>query len=325
MSIFRFLLRWSWLLILMTMVGSYGGYTYLQYGPLPYKSSATLMLRPQADSSGLPLVTANPQRSTVSALALAGQAASPSVYEASSRALAGQLDISSEAIATLVQNGRIQIAPVGSSSFIAISATDPDPQRAWLLADGYARGLMQDLAAQARLVAEQQQADLRAQAQILRQQMASIPLQLNNPGAEGTYSAVHARILQQLLDTEAKMQEVAQTGPPVVRHGETSAPVLAITPSRVLIAGAAAGGVGGLALSYLCELLRQYVRRRSRIRSFKKAAAAASTAAQTTSTAHVHTSQPTPVPAPPSVNGHQSSSPHHLKGGRPKWAGPARV
>jgi uncharacterized protein involved in exopolysaccharide biosynthesis len=312
MSLPRFLLRWSWVVVLLTVLGAAGGYAFLLYGPVPYQSSTTLMLRPQADPSGAPLVTANPQRATVSVLALAGQAASPSVYEAVSRALAGQLDISSDEVAALVLNGRIQIVPVGGSNFLTISATDPDPNRAWLLADGYARGFMQDLTAQTRLVSEQQQADLHAQIAVLNQQLTSVPLNFNNPGVGETYAGVHAKIYQTLLDTQARLQAASQMGPPVVRYAETSTPTVSVNEKRVLVAGAAVGATLGLALAYLGELSRQW--RRRRVRSRQRHAAAAPSAYP----------GPAASPAAASRNGHELVDPHYLQEGRPGWAGSAR-
>ena len=84
------------------------------------------------------MIASNPQRSAVSTLALAGLAASPTVYSATSRTLAGQLEIGADELANLVLVGDILIEPVGSSNFITIKAKDPDPNRAlaprrWLL------------------------------------------------------------------------------------------------------------------------------------------------------------------------------------------------
>lgn len=266
MSLLRFLLRWSWILVLMTALGAVGGYGFLLYGPVPYESTATLMLQPQSETSGVPVIASNPQRSAVSTLALAGLAASPTVYSATSRTLTGQLEIGSEELAELVLTGDILIEPVGTSSFITIKAKDPDPNRAWLLADGYSRGFLQDLTAQARIVNEQQQGELRTQINVLQQQLISVPLAPSNGGTATTFSAVHDRILQTLLEAQARLESLSQPTPPVVRYGETSAPVMAVDAKRVVAAGAAAGGTLGLIVAYLGEVLRQWLRRRSRSR-----------------------------------------------------------
>jgi hypothetical protein len=316
MSLFRFLLRWSWLIAIMTVLGVAGGFAFMQYGPVPFQSTVTLMLRPQLDPSGEPVVAANPQRATASATALAGQAASPSVYQATSRALAGQMDVSSDELANLVLNGRIQIMPMGASSFITISASDPDPNRAWLLADGYSRGFMQDLAVQARLVSEQQQAELRAQINVLQQQLISVPMTSSDTGTVNTFTNVHGRILQNILDTQARLSAIQQQGPPVLRYGDTSAPVVAVNAKRVMIAGAAVGGLFGLMLAYLCELLRQWGQRRARAREWRAILAGKqafdSTPARSTS-ASDHRHQP------------EGSDGRFLEEGRPRWAGSARV
>ena len=266
MSLLRFLLRWSWILVLMTALGAVGGYGFLLYGPVPYESTATLMLQPQSESSGVPVISTNPQRSSVSTLALAGLAASPTVYSATSRTLAGQIDVGSEELAELVLTGDILIEPVGSSSFITIKAKDPDPNRAWLLADGFSRGFVQDLVAQARVVSEQQQVELRTQINVIQQQLISVPMSSGNGGTAPTFSSVHNRLLEMLLETQARLETVSQPSPPVIRYGETTTPVMAMDAKRVVAAGAAAGGSFGLFLAYLGELIRQWHRRRSRSR-----------------------------------------------------------
>ena len=52
-SLLRFALRWWWLVLVMTALGGVGGYFFLQYGPVPYESTATLMLQPQSETSGV--------------------------------------------------------------------------------------------------------------------------------------------------------------------------------------------------------------------------------------------------------------------------------
>ena len=309
MSLLRFLLRWSWVMVAMTALGAVGGYGFLLYGPVPYESTATLMLQPQSESSGVPVIATNPQRSTVSTLALAGLAASPTVYSATSRTLTGQLDIGSEELAELVLTGDILIEPVGSSSFITIKARDPDPNRAWLLADGYSRGFVQDLTAQARVVSQQQQAELRTQIGVLQHQLISVPMSSTSGGTATTFSNVHSRILEMLLEAQARLETVSQPSPPVIRYGDTSAPVMAMDAKRVVAAGAAVGGTLGLVLAYLAELVRQWRRRRSRSRQ------------QQRPTAEIEGS-PNPERAQPvgALADHGRSRPGQQNEGQPRWA-----
>lgn len=272
MSLLRFLLRWWWLMLIMTALGGVGGLGFLLYGPVPYESTATLMLQPQSETSGVPMITSNPQRSSVSTLALAGMAASPTVYSATSQTLAGQMEVSPEELAELVLTGDILIEPVGTSSFLTIKAKDADPNRAWLLADGYARGFMQDLTAQARIVSGQQQAELRTQINVLQQQLISVPQPSPNGSTASTFSGVHDRILQMLLEAQARLESLSQPMPPVIRYGETSAPLMAMDAKRVAAAGVAAGGTLGLILAYLAELARQWRRHRPRSRPARSTA-----------------------------------------------------
>jgi hypothetical protein len=222
------------------------------------------MLRPSYDYGGEALVSSNPARIAASTQALAGQADAPSVYEATSRALDGQLDISGDDVGQLVAGGRISIAPVRTSSFIQIKASDQDPDRAWLLADGYARGFLADLTAQTRLVAAQQQNDLQIRLGILQRQLAAVPSPGSNARMAGGSEPAQDRILQDIVDTQTRLQALAQPHLPIMRYGETSAPVQATNARRVLVAGAAAGGLGGLVIAYLLELLRLRLRKRAR-------------------------------------------------------------
>jgi capsular polysaccharide biosynthesis protein len=275
MSLLGFLLRWWWLVLLTSVVGGGGGVAFLTYGPLKYQSTALLMIQPRADVTGEPLISTNPQRSSESAAALAAQAASPSVYDSVSRALTGQLEISSDDISLMVLNGQIQISPSGGSSFITVTASDPDPNRAWLLADGYARGFLQDLTVQTRTVAEKEQANLRTQISVLQQQLPTVPLNFtnsNNAGAADTYLGLHAHLLSSLFDAQAKLATISQLESPLVRYGETGAPTQTINEKRVIGAGVAVGGALGMALAYLGELLRQWRRRRRLARQRRRAA-----------------------------------------------------
>jgi hypothetical protein len=311
-SLTGFALRWWWLVLVMIALGAVGGYGFLQYGPLPYHSTATLMLQPQSEASGVPVISTNPQRSTVSTLALAGMAASPTVYTATSETLLGQLEITSDELANLVLIGKIEITPVGASNFITITATDTDPQRAWLLADGYSRGFVRDLTVQSRLVSEQQAVTLRSQLAVLQQQLASVPLTFNNPGTVDTYSAVHARILQVMLDTQAKLEATQQATSPVIRYGETTAPIVAVNEKRVLIAGAAVGGVLGVVVAYLAELLRLWRRRKP-------------SGQPRSARVEERPAEPAPAPGGGLLDGHPQPALQYQKEGQPRWAGSARV
>jgi hypothetical protein len=256
-SLLPFLLRWSWVILIAMAIGVAGAYGYLQSGRLPYQSTALLMLRPNYDYAGEALVTSNPARIASSAMALAGQADAPSVYEAASRALHGQLDISGDEIGQLVLAGRITITPVRSSSFIEVKASDPDPERAWLLADGYTRGLLADLTTQTQLVAAQQQHELQIRMGILQRQLAAVPSTANNARLGGLFDPAQNRVLQDMIDTETRLQALAQPQLPLMRYGETASPMQDTNVRRILIAGAAAGALCGLVVAYLLELLRQ--------------------------------------------------------------------
>ena len=81
-----------------------------------------------------------------------------------------------------------------SSSFIAITASDSDPQRAWLLADGYARGFIADLTYQTEQVAQQQLAELKARTEFLQQQLAAVPSAANNARLGSTFGPAQDRV-----------------------------------------------------------------------------------------------------------------------------------
>jgi hypothetical protein len=262
-ALLPFLLRWSWVLLIATAVGLAGSYGYLQSGRLPYQSKALLTMRPQYDSTGEALVATNPARIATASQALSGQADSPSVYEATSRALSGQLEISGGEIGQLVASGQISITPVRTSSFIEITASDQDPERAWLLADGYTRGILADLAAQTQLVTEQQKYELQIRQRILQRQLAAVPA-ASNPRLGSTFGSAQEQVMDDLIQTQTKLEALAQPQLPVMRYGETSTPSQTTNVRRVLLAGAAAGGLGGLVIAYLLELLRQRRSKRAR-------------------------------------------------------------
>jgi hypothetical protein len=257
-SLVRFLLRWSWIVVITTVLGLAGAYGYLMYGPLKYRSTSLLVVRPQADTSGEPLLFTNPSRMSATALALAGQAATPPVFDAASRALAGQLAISSDEISALVMNGRITVNPLGTSSLISVEAVDSDPRRAWLLADGYGRGFMEYLGVQSRLVAQQQRAQVQAQIDVLQQQLAALPSGMTSPAANSMFNSSQSNVFDSLVQAQARMLLLSQAEIPVTRQGDTFVPVRTVTDQRVLVAGAAAGALAGLCFAYLLELLRQW-------------------------------------------------------------------
>lgn len=263
MSLPRFLLRWSWVLLLMAVLGLAGGYAFLLYGPLKYQSTALLVMPPQTDVNGQPMVASNPTRIGAAAQALAGQANSPYVHEAARRALSGRLNVATDDISMLVSSGRIAITPVGTSGFISITASDADPDTAWLLADGYARGVLLALDAQSQVVTAQQRTELQTRIEILKSQLASVPSSgAGNVGSDEMFVSVQKGVFESLLDAQTKLRMLAQAPSPLARYGETSAPVQALNERRVLIAGAAAGGAIGLGLAYLLELVRQWAKQR---------------------------------------------------------------
>jgi uncharacterized protein involved in exopolysaccharide biosynthesis len=136
-----FALRWWWLLILGALLGGSAAYAYTQYGPIPFQSVAQIQVPAQT--------TTNPNTGSGEARSAAtnyvAEATSSQMFSLVSKELAGKLEISASDLLVMSQDGRLEIRLVKNTNFINIAVTDPDPERARLLADTIATVFVRDV------------------------------------------------------------------------------------------------------------------------------------------------------------------------------------
>jgi capsular polysaccharide biosynthesis protein len=136
-----FALRWWWLLILGALIGGIGAYAYTQYGPIPFQSVAQVQVPAQT--------TTNPNSNSGEARSAAtnyvAEATTSQMYTLVSKELAGTLGLTASDLQLMIQDGRLVIKLVKNTNFISIAVTDPDPERARLLADTFALVFVRDI------------------------------------------------------------------------------------------------------------------------------------------------------------------------------------
>jgi capsular polysaccharide biosynthesis protein len=136
-----FALRWWWLLILGALIGGIGAYAYTQYGPVPFQSIAQVQVPAQTTTNP----NANSGEARSAATNYVAEATSTQMFTLVSKELAGKLAISASDLQLMSQDGRLEIRLVKNTNFISIAVTDPDPERARLLADTIAIVFVRDV------------------------------------------------------------------------------------------------------------------------------------------------------------------------------------
>jgi hypothetical protein len=246
------------------LIGTGASFAYVLRAPASYQSASLLMVTSQqADGRSESWLTTNPSRLRAATEILLDQAASPPVYEAVSLVVRPQAEIEPEELEGLVKTGVIDIHQSGKSSFISIAVTDADPERAQLLADGYARGLINYVNDQVKTATDRRRVELARQIELTQMRMRSLPLQSPDPSVSQTVASVYAVLLQSTIRDQLEAEMAASsTVAPLSRYGTVSDPVPVMNTRRIYLAGATSGGAVGLVLAALFELIR--VRRRSR-------------------------------------------------------------
>lgn len=223
-----FALRWWWLLLLGALIGGVGAYAYTQYGPVPFQSVAQVQVPAQTTTNP----TAGSDQARSAATNYVAEATSTQMFTLVSKALAGKMELSASDLQLMAQDGRLSIKLVKNTNFINIAVTDPDPERARLLADTFATVFVSDINSRAstqldtrglqleqqikmtqdRLVVAQllqRQEDLRKQ--LVDQRGLLLQLQLGyqqelqrQQEADRLAAAAGQTITQQVLDTRAQ-------------------------------------------------------------------------------------------------------------------------
>jgi uncharacterized protein involved in exopolysaccharide biosynthesis len=255
------------------LLGVGAAYAYLERAPVSYQSSVLLIVSSQqADQRGESWLISNPARLRDATELFVDQAASPPVYESVSRVLRDQLEISPDEIANMVLAGAIDVHQNGRSNYITVSVTHTNPDRSWLLTDGYARGLIENVNEQVRTATERRRVELGRQNELTQQQIRALPLKSPDAGVNQTVASVYATLLQNLIQDQVQVEMAASSGGPVARYGSVSDPTPIVNLRRIYLAGAAAGGATGLVIAIALELIRQRRRQRPRAATVRPAA-----------------------------------------------------
>ena len=199
------LLRWWWVIALCTLLGLLVGLLYNRFGPVPYQSTALVAVN--SDNTLLNTRQTTPGRQQgIAAETFAAQMASPPVAELVSKELAGRYDLSPGDLLSGLQNKKIDIRAIKNSNLISVTATDPDPQLAFALADAYAGafvGAVNQAAGQA--VASRRQ-ELESQIEYSRQQLTTTQLKQREQDLNTQLQTARGQLLQLQLQYQTELQ-----------------------------------------------------------------------------------------------------------------------
>lgn len=171
-----FVRRWWWLLVLGAVLGTLGAFAYLRFGPVPYESTANVLVPPQSNPGANSLGSPGQVQGVASNYAV--QASSSRVYEAVSRALQGlsARKLSAKDLLTMDQENQINVGTQRGSNLIAISVTDSDPAFASLLANTIASVFVKDVQDRAAADLDNQKQELEQKIETTRQQFVNAQL-----------------------------------------------------------------------------------------------------------------------------------------------------
>jgi uncharacterized protein involved in exopolysaccharide biosynthesis len=164
--------RWWWLLCIGVILGGIGAVVYHRMGPLPYQSTALVQILSPTGSN--PTADASLTRSAASNFA--AEASSSRIYGLVSEELKGTLDLSVSDLERMERNGTLNVRARVGSNFITIDVTDPDPERAQLIANTLAQVFVDDVTFRSDQIYLARQAQLDEQIQFTRQQLATAAL-----------------------------------------------------------------------------------------------------------------------------------------------------
>src|SRR5262245_9967491 len=173
-------LRWWWVLLLGLVLGVGGAVAYLKKGPVPYASTAQVMVPPKIDPVGDTLGSTGAIRDAASTYI--GQAASNQMFALVSQALATQAinrtlaSTTATDLAQRVQDKQLSVATERGTNFISITVVDADPETARGLANTYARVLVDDVNKRAAAAVLARKTQLENQIELARRQLATAQL-----------------------------------------------------------------------------------------------------------------------------------------------------
>jgi capsular polysaccharide biosynthesis protein len=168
----QFARRWWWLLAIGAIIGIAAAVTYSRTGPIPYESTALMQVVTPSGAT----TTEQADQARTAAANFAAEVASPRIYTLTSQALVGQLDITASDLEAMERAGTLVIAPMRTSNFIRIVVTDPDPDRAKLIADTISQVFVNDIGVRTKASYEARQAQVNDQIEFTRDQLATSAL-----------------------------------------------------------------------------------------------------------------------------------------------------
>ena len=167
-------LRWWWLLVIGLVIGVGGSVLYLKRGPVPYQSTAQVMVPPQINPLGDTLGSTGAIRDAASTYI--GQASSNQMLSLVSQALDGRVRMTATELADRVKNKDVEVRVERGTNFISIVVTDTDPEAARTLANTYAQVFVDDVNKRATKTVAARKEQLERQIEVARQQLATAQL-----------------------------------------------------------------------------------------------------------------------------------------------------
>ncbi len=200
-----FALRWWWLLLIGAILGSVGAFAYLKYGPKSYETAALVQVLPPSNSDP----TQDNREGARAVSGYAAEASSSRMFELVSAALGAKVGVSASKLSTMMDDGLIEIKSVKNSNLVSIAVSDPDPQRAELLANTIAAVFVKDVNARAvaRLQARMKQLD--QQIQTTRDRLTTAQLQGREDSLKEDLADQRTLLLQLQLSYQQELQNQA--------------------------------------------------------------------------------------------------------------------
>lgn len=199
-----FALQWWWLLLAGLVIGLAAAFAYVRYGPIPYQSSALILVPPQIDPAQDTLGSSGAVRDA--AENFAAQAASPYMYDLVSRDLQGKFAIDVLGLQKMVKDGEITVRAQRGSNLINVTASDTNPETARLLADTFARVFVADVNKRTGTDVATRKKQLEERIETVRQQLTASQLQQQ----EQDLSKEVWNLRSQLLQIQAQYQQELQ-------------------------------------------------------------------------------------------------------------------
>ncbi|HEU5318373.1 MAG TPA: Wzz/FepE/Etk N-terminal domain-containing protein [Chloroflexota bacterium] len=203
-----FVLRWWWLILVVTAVGCAATVAYLKFGPQTYQSTALIVAPQETDPSTGAQRSPNSPRGT--AVNYAAQAASQHVFELTSTALQGKLvgraSLSTRDLLLMSRRKQVEIKQQRNSNVVSVTVTNTNPRDARTIADTIAAVFVEDTNARTRATLDAHKTQLEQQIDLTRQQLITSQLRQR----EEDLSQDIRRERTQLLQLQLQYQQEAQ-------------------------------------------------------------------------------------------------------------------